>query len=373
MSTRKNAGRSKSNSGSKKNDWKGARVAKHFRELSGEQFEKLMLGLLGADCWVAGLEAGDFHSELAGNKGDGGVDALVRRAPPAPTKWVKRASVFQAKLSCPARAVMAKELKKAGVAAALKNGHDYVLVTGASMGSERSQALAALIRSVYPAWQGSALVLGEAELVDWLRVYPSVWSLMPEHQRPNRLVRSFDNWEEFLVERDRVELLPAFIETPERLQVFDRIRRSLAHSVHIEGSPGVGKTRCVLEAFRARPEVVAYSPSFNESLLELPTEPGRSLYGWLVVDECNEAQRGQLETRFANSPLRLVTIAADLVSAQYAPRPNAVRLEVLEGAQLAQVAESLGPDLPVEERARLVALSGGYVKLLRVLLFARER
>jgi hypothetical protein len=353
--------------------WKSAKVAKHFRELSGEQFEKLMFGLLGADCWVAGLDVGDFHWDLAGNKGDGGVDGLIRRAPPSPTKWVKRPAVFQAKLSCPPHGKLIVELKKARVAGALQSGHDYVLVTGAAMGPDRSTELEQVIRALYPGWKGSALVIGEQGLVDWLRVYPSVWSLMPEAQRPNGVVKSFDHWEALLLHRDRLERFPEFVQTPERQQVFDRLRQPGVHSVHIEGSPGVGKTRCVLEAFRDRREVVAYSPRFNEDLLRLPTEPGRVLFGWLVVDECNEVQREQLETCFANAPLRLVTIAADLVSAPYPPRSNAVRLEVLEGDQLAQVAERMGSDLLPVERARLVALSGGYVKLLRVLFAAAKR
>ncbi len=332
-----------------------------------------MLGLLGADCWVSGLEVGDFHRELAGNKGDGGVDALIRRAPPRATKWVKRPSVFQAKRSCPSRAQLVDELKKERVAQALKAGHDYVLVTGASMGAERTELLGRLIRSLYPHWPGAALVLGEAELLDWLNVYPSVWSLMPEHQRIYRDVRSFENWEDLLCHRDRVSRLFDYVQTPQRQQVFEQLSQSGPHAVHIEGSPGVGKTRCVLEAFRNRKELVGYCPSFNEALLKLPTEPGRALFGCLVVDECNDDQRQQLEDCFANSPLRLVTVAADLISARHAPRANAVRLKVFEGEELQQVASSIGSQVPPEERARIIALSGGYVKLLRVLFAARAR
>ncbi len=358
----------------KKPEWKAAPVAVGFRELSGPQFEKLMLALLGADCWVAGLDVGDFHRELAGNKGDGGVDALVRRAPPSPTRWVQRTAVFQAKLSCPSRSKLLVELKKERVAEALNNGHDYMLVTGASMGHERRQSLGKLIRSLYPGWQGAAEVLGEAELLDWLHVYPSVWSLMPEHQRPNRAVKSFEDWEALLCHRDGgVKQLVDFVQTTDRQEAFEKLSQPRLHAVHIEGSPGVGKTRCVLEAFRQRQELVGYCPGFKEELLRLPTEPGRALFGCLVVDECNDDQRQQLEDCFANSPLRLVTIAADLVSARQLPRANAVRLLVLQGDDLEQAAENMGSHLPAEERARIVALSGGYVKLLKVLFAARER
>lgn len=359
--------------GAKPSDWKPAKVADRFSELLGEPFEKLMFGLLGADCWVAGLDVGDFHRELAGNKGDGGIDALIRRAPPSPTKWVKRASVFQAKRSCPSRTKLVKELKKARVAEALNNGHDYVLVTGASMGAERTELLGKLIRSLYPLWQGQALVLGEAELVDWLSAYPSVWSLMPEPQRVYEDVKSFEHWEELLRKRDRVEKLIEFVQTPERTQVFEKVSPDGPHAVHIEGSPGVGKTRCVLEAFRARKEVVGYCSGFNEALLKLPTEPGRALFGCLVVDECNEDQRQRLENCFANSRLRVVTIAADLVSARHEPRAGVVRLNVLGDEELKQVAQSIGSKLQPEERDRLMRLSGGFVKLLRVLFVATER
>jgi hypothetical protein len=354
--------------------WSRKNASSIFAGLDGERFEHLLFALLGAECRLCCLAIPDFHFDYATNKGDGGVDATIRKAPPIPSRWVTQ-GIIQAKLSCPSKSALEKELQKQRVVEALQQGRAYTLVTAAEMEPDAEDRLSRLIRGVHPSWQGPARVIGASQLVALLREYPSAWALMPESLRPYRHIFGFEEWEARLRKSDQRDLV-RFVPTAERKALFGRIdslSSSADRHLHIEGAPGVGKTRCALEAFRDRPEVVAYCDRFSDSLLDLPREPGRSLYGYLVVDECSEDQRSRLESYFGNSDLRLITIGAEVPSIWVRPGPNTHRLEVLRGDELEEVARLLGAELSESERRAATQKSGGYPKLLRILFTAREK
>lgn len=350
--------------------WKKIDASPRFRSLGGERFENLLGALVMADALRVGVPIDAVHRYLAGNKGDGGVDVLVQGRPThSDLRWVTGPAVFQAKLSSPTATTLKTELKKSRVREAMERGDDYVLVTAAPLPHDAAGVLSKLILAEYPDWKGTARALGEDKLVQWLNLFPSVWGLMPEGERWPCDVQGFETWKKKLESYE-------FVQSPERELVFGQAARLLDEGgvLHVEGAPGVGKTRCVLEALRPRGDLAGYLPRFLPEVLRLPIEAGASLYGCLVIDECSQEQRRQIEQRFSSSrSLRVITIGAELERADLAPGRNTVRLEVLEGDALDQLALDMRPHAPPEQRKRVGQLSGGYPKLMDVMFAAGER
>ncbi len=351
--------------------WPTKRVdaSPRFLRLEGGAFESLVTALVTADALRVGLTVDDIEWDLDPYRPDGGVDALIRRQPTHPElHWVTRPAVFQAKRSLPTKADLKIEFVKPRVKEALLRGDDYVLVTGAPPPRDANEKLLALIRGEYPRWKGSGRVLGDANLVHWMSLFPSTWQRMPD-EAWRQSVQSFETW------RKKLEAV-TFVRTAERQQVFDRLAKIVVDGgvLHVEGLPGVGKTRCVLEALNNTGPLTAYLPGFVPEVLSLPIEAGASLYGCLVIDECSKEQRRAIAERFSASPtLRIVTIGADLERVDLRPSGNSVRLEVIEGEALDQLATGMRPELPLETRKRVSRLCGGYPKLMELMFAAGER
>lgn len=145
---------------SKQPSWGRSRAIGAFAAMGGEQFATAVEELLRCEAREADLPVDRLVFYLAGNRGDGGVDAFLSEGAPRDSQLLQRPTVFQFKKSCPKASEVRKELKKGRARSLLQAGANYVLVVGADVPSEeRAAALAEWLRKELPGWPGHALRL----------------------------------------------------------------------------------------------------------------------------------------------------------------------------------------------------------------------
>ena len=136
--------------------------------------------------------------------------------------------------------------------------------------------------------------------------------------------------------------------------------------LRLYGQPGVGKTRLALEAAKQRFDAI-YSPA--------PAQEAREFVQWMVahegvtgvavIDECSALEAEQLaqRTELSNGRIRLVTIGRERIPGEDWQFP----LGPLDRDSMLEFVHDVAPALPLKQRAWIVDLAGGYVKLARLL------
>ncbi len=346
----------------KQTSFRGAGVSPTFKDFSGDDFAQLVKDLLWSERFEAGLRPEELEAFDAGNKGDGGVDALLHRTPPAPTQHLRDGPcVFQFKRSSPSEAKWRSELQRPAQCRALdllRAGASYTLVVGADIEREKIEAgLANAIKRLVPRWTGRAVVWNAEELKRWLCSNMATWGRVTR----SAALLGLSPWEQWSREpRFDAAGLPW---TPdERRAEALRVFAEEAHNPsgrrvwRFKGPPGIGKSRLVLEATRDLPGVHV-AKRYSPELLGLDKVSS----GWLVVDECDDDQHTDLVRLFERSKVRLVTIGRDTARS---PHSDEVWLGALDDEACMKLLPS---GLPVELRQLLVKQAGGYPKLLRLL------
>ncbi len=145
------------------------------------------------------------------------------------------------------------------------------------------------------------------------------------------------------------------------------------HHLHVQGPPGVGKTRFALELCREAPwrdTVVYFAQSEDHRLLELidsvAQEADPAVRLMVVADEAQPEHllpfRNSVER--ANGRVRLVTVGGC-----WTPDPQRIpelRIEPLDAAMMRPVVRNWYPAMPPEHVDYVIRLADGYLRLARL-------
>ena len=308
-----------------------------------------------------GLEGLSFRVD---GRGDGGIDALVASEPDRPSQLIPARWVFQAKTSLDLSKLKSQLKGKAQARARklLRAGGGYTLVVNAHLNAEETVAqLNALLKAVVGR-RVKARVIAREHLASWLVQHPQLVSLVPGLTDVGRHLRDFHQWDSSLGGR-----LPW---TPDdaRSAASRRIAQLPAGSIcRVLGAAGVGKSRLVLEALRARAQQVSYLPVYRD---EAESLVGRDapMKGVLVVDECSTEQHERL-SRLHSGELILITVGVD-DDRTLSRRDEELLVMPLTSSAMRSLADCATAHVDRETKLELASLSGGYPKYLDVLLEA---
>lgn len=321
-----------------------------------------MQRLLEAEAEAVGLSPTlEGLSFRADGKGDGGVDALVSSVPDRPNAHIPGRWVFQAKTSWDLTGLKRQLKKQERAKKLLREGAGYTLIVNAYLNAETSLPdLAKALEDVVGRRVKSHLV-GREQLARWLATHPQLLGLVPGLSELSRHLRTFDQWE--------ASLSPLLPWAPDdlRASAAKRLARLPAGaSCRVVGSPGVGKTRLVLEALRERANDVSYFPAHRAEVEELVATDS-PLSGVLVVDECSAEDHDRL-IRFHRSQLALITIGTS--DDRRSARPeNEILLTPLSAVAMHHLATQ-GSPAEASIRLQLTQFCGGYPKYFALLLQA---
>ena len=346
------------------------------------RLNELMGHLLPAQGYRCGCP--DAYADADVDARDKGCDGW--NAPPAKAdRWHgNTATCWQFKAGRKGEpAQVADEIAKPIPRRTLEQGGRFVLVASGSTGGLRGveDRRKELVKSAQSAGLPTERieVYGSEQLAVWCNQHPAVASRLPG--APTGLW-TVDRWERS--EEHRIHY-----------QASQKIEsdRSLARSqidfeddgdsgnifhLHVQGQPGVGKTRFALEVCRAAPwrESVIYVRQADDvRLTELIDGAAESPDVRLVV-VADEAQPGRLEplrdsVGLADGRVRLITIGPG-----HTPDPSRISqisIEPLEPAAMRAAVSNWYPDMPWEHVDFVTEFAAGYMKLGRLTADAMAR
>jgi hypothetical protein len=333
---------------------------------------RLMQELLRGQAYRCGVPINEIQLNTQKSAPDDGCDAWSPTS--AGDRWLGTANTcWQFKAGSagqPAR--LAREVRKQIPRETLAAGGRFVVVaSGSTSGKKgedarrdklRDEARAAGIPS------GSIDVIGSERLALWCNEHPAVAGRLAG--LPDGIV-SLDDWL-----RSKEHEVP-WQATPEVEQQMEKRRRELdfptasVHHLHIQGKPGVGKSRFAMELCRVaqwRGEVVYIRQASDFSLTQLvdsvASTPGTRLV--VVVDEAQADQLLPLRDSVERNQdrIRVITVGHDDT-----PDPRripAVAVKPLGQAAMSEVVKGWYPAMPPEHVGFVVRFADGYVRLARL-------
>lgn len=307
--------------------------------------------------------------------GDGGIDAqIVGHRPKGSTLIPEGDSVWQYRSATkfPAKANLNTEVnspRHEKLRDAITAGSEYVFVTNSRATRPdvliaRRAELMGIVKAISS--KAKARLLSAPELANWCTSVP--WTRW-------RFGRAFPNTSLLSLEVNDPEHQDPFVSDALREATIDELRSwyesgSSAYHIHVEGLPGVGKTRLLVEAFR----------SWGEQVLFSREEPNEQLMTWLqarddvtatiVVDDCDSrivANRVGHRARLSGGRIRVVTVGHDRDGR---PDCEVVHLNPLSHDATVDMVQRISALLGHEQAEFVAQISQGYARLARLL--ARE-
>jgi hypothetical protein len=332
--------------------------------LLGNDFTVFVNRLLTSEAQAAGLAGTSLRTTYREDIGDEGVDA--RLDSDSSTAWIPAGvSAWQFKAGDLRPAQCRTELRGAAFALEiLRGGGQYRLVIGASLTpaklEKRHAALLEEAATLGLEIDGELIKILHADsLASWAESFPALaaWPALGGYG-PGTL--TFEGW------AASNQHTAAFVQSEERTTIQDSIRGLVTDSgtvdLRITGVSGLGKTRLVLETFRAsgleRLIVYLKADATPHTVLMHLMSQGRTAI--VVVDESTRDQHKSLaELIPSGSALRLITIGEpDSQAGLLAP---VFTLQSLAGEAMDTVILRNQPSLGTELRRVIVETAGGNV------------
>ena len=342
---------------------------KDIEMLNEHELTELMNRLIRAELAALGQPQQRAELSVKIHEPDGGVDARLTdiAIPQGVSTWIPPGlSVWQYKkgYSGPAEAV--REFEKAGVQEALNKGGAYRFVIAEEASIRRKNNFSDNLHSQcrHPGVPADCLLLGASDIAAWAEQHPAIlWHL---GKIPGGLM-SHEHWSQ-----DRRHAMD-YHEDACRLSACQAINSFLGekrHHVHlrVEGIPGVGKPRLVLESLRgdgiAERTLYAQEPASipHEFLAWFRTHPEATCV--LVVDECNvrESENFEAQADGYGGRLKLITIGMGTARGELLPT-RVLRVEPLEAAQMSKLIQTAFRGLSRQHVEYVVQMTQGFVKL----------
>jgi len=298
---------------------------------------------------------------------DGGIDAVVEKA--TDSAWLPEGkSVWQVKGGRTLtdykvkRELRARKIKTAGtdVRAEIASGASYVVVWNGdpqpAVKAERHTYLAGAVDTIRKG--ASSRIVFADKIAEWVNNVPAALKFFPGRGFPN--VRALAAEEQLHPTEYSPD--PSRTEAITLLQQF--MEGELAGMAHlrIEGQPGVGKTRAVIEGCRSELDRVLYTDDVPTTLFdELLQRP--DAYCQLVIDDLDDpVLLGRVEhySQLIGPRLRLVTIGHDKVRSK---DTSTIVLAPIDEASLMSIIHATSPMLDDTQARTVARFCRGYVKL----------
>ncbi|MFD0324656.1 P-loop NTPase family protein [Lysobacter gummosus] len=345
--------------------------------LNDNELDELLRDLLREQAYVCGVSQSDVFVNTESKAKDDGCDAWSG-APPSIDPWlggVKTCWQLKAGIAGePAR--LKGEIGKRIPFQTLTDGGRVVIVasgsTNGKKGEDDRKAVLVSEATTLGVPCDHIQVIGSERLTEWCNKHPAIalkWS-----GRPDSLL-TFSEWaalEEHQVEwhaTDEVNLaLRQFCDD------LDFGAGTVFH-LHINGLPGVGKSRSALELCRLADwsgAVVYVRQAADVRLAEIiegaVRDPGARMV--LVADEVQWEQLSALREHVgrANGRVRLITIGHSTT-----PDPERIQsylVKPLENSEMTAIVNGWHPHMPREHAQFVVKFADGYVRLAKLAAYA---
>jgi hypothetical protein len=346
-----------------------------LRDSTGRALTELMDRLIRHSVSVSRTAQDCVSTNLRINYQDGGVDTQVSSA-----LSVDRRGYFGAKSAWQYKAHAEKSLTKAKLQAEitdeskaylrqlLKDGYAYRICIADNAPSKRKAKLEEwldeAIQGIAPGAPASKVLFAD-DIVAWVNSFPGIAAEMTGADVSGFLF--FDSWARSA--RRRTE---NFVPTPEsesiRATVQNHIRwttQPRTARLTISGDAGVGKTRTVLEAIAAMPEVsslVIYVDDEDKALEQAraAANADEDLYLVIVADECFDATASQLESLLqgVETRVRLITIDNAFERVDHTD----LRLKKVDTQTLEKIVEANFPNVAPDRRYQYCRLAEGSLR-----------
>ncbi|MCY4369953.1 MAG: hypothetical protein OXF41_11205 [bacterium] len=305
---------------------------------------------------------------------DGGVDAEITDAP-AGGEWIPEGdSVWQFKRSNLYPKECAEEFGRAGWAQQkVRAGSSYVMALGVSLSpkllAKRRVAILQKAEDLGLNIGGDWLRVYDANaLARWITGYPSL-AVSRVMGGPGSSATDFATWADSRF--GRMEWVPDEVRQAAIETIRSALSRPTSVDLRVEGTPGVGKSRLVLEALRDEQFAPVVACIADEA--EMTGEMFHHLVSSrrcvvLVVDRCPADRHGSFAERLPDNPgAKLVTIGP---SGYAVTRSPVVVVEPLSSETIDEVLRRNFSGLSNEARRFVVDNSDGYPQLAE--MFARR-
>lgn len=323
-----------------------------FRALRGDELELLVKRLLESERVCCGLAPEDLQFLVAQNKGDGGIDALVRREPPLPTDFIRRRTVIQVKRTLSSSKLKAQLKTQAPALQLLRDGADYLLATADDAPAAKLEACAADLEGFLRRMlrkQVAVRVLGAGHLARWLEQHVA---LLPQVSHLGFRLLSFEEWE------SSAKAAGPWIEDSQRARIRQRLLALPPGAVfRLTGAPGVGKSRLALECLRPKKETVSFLAGYGPDVDGLLGSRG-AIYGTLVIASCDPREHERIQRTHQGKTLTVITLGTER---------GDEHLEPLEPEFWGRLADADPNPLQRGVRSAMAIKSGGYPLLYRLL------
>ncbi len=341
--------------------------------MSDGDLNVLMAQLLQAQSYKCGSRPDQIRVNTEGKAKDDGSDGWSAK-PAIPDDWLGSVDTcWQFKAGSagePAR--LTGEVIKPIPKETLASGGRFVVVASGSTNGKKGEEdrLAALTTEAAAAKipTGNIEVIGSEGLSTWCNQHPAVaacWAGRPDG------LWSLDDWsnsDEHQVPWQASELMLSDLDA--RRTDLDFVTGSV-HHLHIQGAPGVGKTRFALELCREAPwsgAVIYIRQASDLRLAELidgaTADAGVQLT--VVADEVQGEQLRPLRDSVgrSNGRVRLITVG-------HSPTPDPTRIPALlvkplDRQAMGKVVKGWHPGMPLEHIDFVVRFADGYVRLARL-------
>jgi hypothetical protein len=336
--------------------------------MSEEHLDQLMLQLLQAQAYRCGSPVNEICVNTEGKAKDGGCDGWSEK-PAAADPWLGSANTcwqFKAGSAGGPRRLAGEVIKPIPSGTLLSGGRFVVVASGSRSGKSGENRRLAILRNEAAAANiptAAIEVIGSERLTNWCNQHPAVaahWAGRPDG------LWTFEDWsksDEHQVPWQASEATQGEIEA--RRADLDFFAGSV-HHLHIQGLPGVGKTRFALELCRGAPwrgAVIYIRQAADLRLQELidSATADAGVHLSVVADEVQADQLRPLRDSVGrgNGRIRLITVG-------HSSTPDPVRIPALlvkplDRQSMGKVINGWYPAMPREHVDFVVRFADGYV------------
>ena len=351
--------------------------AKEIENLDAAKFTDVMNRLLKIEASGHKIPLADIHTTERINDPDGGIDAKIIKTPSNITSnWLPSGeSIWQFKSGNISPSEIKTEIEKQGVRKAINNGAYYCLAVNSDYTEKtrttREQGIKDRITNAkYKFYTAS-------DISSWISQHPTI-ALLPHFNHPIGELMTLEKW----ASNPLHQSVNFFCDTT-RQQYIDTIREQLkkdtgAIHIRVEGLPGVGKTRLVLESLKddSLANLVLYARSIDDIPLGLFKwfETNTQNKAILVIDDISaeEAQKKAELANTSNGRLRIITIGHPIAFRMSDIR-EILTLETLPTAQMQELIKTIEKSFTTSIVNFIAEMSGGYVKLAMAIIGAIKK